>query len=159
MQFSSFFGVKASFHKPSTLKSSVSKPSSSKHSSAKRFAPFILFFALALIIAVRFGTHSAGTAGYRTSQLQEMEDAQSFEAFTEALFRYETTTDSVTTAYTLKNPAACNIPALEPRLTSFSYDAYSKSSAVKTNRNTLELMSDCLSRFSNASLDEPDLIA
>ncbi|MDE5864604.1 MAG: DUF885 domain-containing protein [Lachnospiraceae bacterium] len=88
-----------------------------------------------------------------------MEDAQSFEDFTEALFRYETTTDSVTTAYTLKNPAACNIPALEPKLTSFSYDAYSKSSAVKTNRNTLELMSDCLSRFSNASLDESGLIA
>lgn len=159
MQFSSFSDIKTLLHKPFTPKSSVSKPASSKHSSVKRFAPFLLcLFVLTLIIAVRFGTHSAGTASYRTGLLQKMEAAQTFDDFTETLFCYETTTDSITTAYTLKNPEACGIPALEPRLTSFSYAVYSKSSAIEANQNILELISGSLSHFSDTLFDESDQI-
>lgn len=98
------------------------------------------------------------TASYRTNLLEEMETARNFDAFTDALFCYETTTDSVTTAYTLANPASYGIPDLEPRLTSFSYSGYSKAAANQSNQKILQFLSDSLSRFSNVSLDKDDQV-
>lgn len=138
-------------------------PSVSKSPNFKR----CLLLSLAILFILIYGlfvyhyihqVSPTDTASYRTKLLEKMETAQTFDEFTEALFCYEITTDSVTTAYTLANPANCSIPALKPQLTSFSYASYSKAATNQTSQNTLNLITDSLARFSMNSLDEKDQI-
>ncbi|MCM1498790.1 MAG: DUF885 domain-containing protein [Clostridium sp.] len=147
------------FHRTALSPDSPQPKKNTCRAEYKAFIPLaFLLIGIAFALSSHFLSPADSSTGYRTGLLQKIENAQSFEDFTDALFCYETTTDSVTTAYTLKNPAACNIPTLEPRLTSFSYADYSKSSATEKNRSILELMSASLSRFPDTSLDEADRI-
>lgn len=75
-------------------------------SSHKRLT-FILFFLCILfpVFFVLFGIHTVSpieNESYRTGLLEKMEHASTFSQFTNALFCYEVTNDSITTAYTLK---------------------------------------------------------
>lgn len=120
---------------------------------------FLLLFAA--LIAPAFvcrqengqGAPSSAVA-YHTALLETMQKAESFDELTNALFCYEASSDSVTTAYLLTKPEQYRIPRLEPRLTSFSYNQYIKSADSRTNQKTLSLMSDCLRRFSQKSLTD-----
>lgn len=128
--------------------------------SHKRFTLILLpLLITSLILSILYGIHiisPTDNESYHTRLLEQMEQASSFSEFTNALFCYETTSDSITTAYTLKNPAAYNIPALEPDLTSFSYRDYQKQN--QSSQNVLELISDNLVRFSDSKLTENEQI-
>ncbi|MBQ9984275.1 MAG: DUF885 domain-containing protein [Lachnospiraceae bacterium] len=82
------------------------------------------FIISVLIFITTFFLLPDNPSNYRETLLTEMKQADTFEEFSKALFCYEVTTDSVTTAYTLKSPSAYDIPTLPPDLTSFSYDTY-----------------------------------
>lgn len=128
--------------------------------SHKRFTLILLpLFIAALLFSILYGIHiisPTDNESYHTRLLEQMEQASSFSEFTDTLFCYETTSDSITTAYTLKNPSAYNIPALEPDLTSFSYRDYQKEN--QSSRNVLAFLSDNLKRFSNFELTESEQI-
>ena len=94
------------------------------------------------------------TDSYHTRLLEKMEHARSFEDFTNMLFYYEVTSDSITTTYTLKNPYSYNIPQLEPRLSAFSYPDYLANSKNKTSHTAASQMSEYLQHFSPEKLDE-----
>ncbi len=130
------------------------------NTSHKRFIlillPFLIVF---LTLSILYGIHiisPTDNESYHTRLLEQMEQASSFSEFTNALFCYETTSDSITTAYTLKNPAAYNIPALEPDLTSFSCRDYQKEN--QSSQNILGFLSDNLKRFSDSELTESEQI-
>ena len=84
--------------------------------------PVIIPFVLLLITgAIIIGCHiitPTDNADYHAILLEKMEYAKTFSDFTNALFCYEATTDSITTAYTLKNPAdysECKIAPNSPQ--------------------------------------------
>ena len=85
-----------------------------------------------------------------------MEYARTFSDFTEALFCYEVTADSVTTAYTLKNPAEYDIPSLPATLSSFTYKKYDEDKTEKKNEKLLNLLSKQLSQYDKSSLSEQE---
>lgn len=95
---------------------------------------------------------------YRTSLLEKMEQASSFGEFTNALFCYEVTSDSITTAYTLKNPSAYQIPELSPRLTSFSYKEYEQDRKKQSDTNIMKLLSNTLKQYEANDLNEQEQI-
>lgn len=96
------------------------------------------------------------TSSYHAKLLEKMEHAKSFEDFTNAMFCYKITSDSVTTAYTVKNPDNWNLPTLEPRLTSFSYQEYLTQSKKDTPDETSRLLKKCLTSFSRDNLSESE---
>ena len=61
---------------------------------------------------------------YRKKMLSNIRKADSFNSFQDDLFRYEVTSNSITTAYNLRHPENYNIPVLNPVLTDFSYKDY-----------------------------------
>ncbi len=130
------------------------------NTSHKRFILILLpFLIVSLTLSILYGIHiisPTDNESYHTRLLEQMEQASSFSEFTNALFCYETTSDSITTAYTLKNPAAYNIPALEPDLTSFSCRDYQKEN--QSSQNILGFLSDNLKRFSDSELTESEQI-
>ena len=130
------------------------------NTSHKRFILILLpFLIVSLTLSILYGIHiisPTDNESYHTRLLEQMEQASSFSEFTNALFCYETTSDSITTAYTLKNPAAYNIPALEPDLTSFSCRNYQKEN--QSSQNILGFLSDNLKRFSDSELTESEQI-
>lgn len=130
------------------------------NTSHRRFILILLpFLIVALTLSILYGIHiisPTDNESYHTRLLEQMEQASSFSEFTNALFCYETTSDSITTAYTLKNPAAYNIPALEPDLTSFSCRDYQKEN--QSSQNILGFLSDNLKRFSDSELTESEQI-
>lgn len=131
-------------------------------SSHKRLLFLLLsFLILAFTIFLLFGIQTVAPTEnerYRTELFEKMEHATSFSSFTNALFCYEVTSDSISTSYTLKNPAAYHIPKLDPRLTSFSYKDYEESRKKSSKKNLLSLMSKQLSHFNPASLGPKDQI-
>ena len=109
-----------------------------------------------LLILITCFTAPTSTAHYHSKLLETMEKANHFEAFTDALFQYEVTSDSITTAYTIKNPDKWNIPTLEPRITSFSYNDYLRKSAANTPDKTLLFVENCLSHYDFRDLSEKE---
>ena len=127
--------------------------------------PLLIFlipiFLVLLAIGIVFGLHTVAptdTESYRTSLLEKMEHASSFPEFTNALFCYEVTSDSITTSYTLKNPSAYQIPELTPRLSSFSYGEYNQSHQKQSEQKLLSLLSDTLKSFDTSSLKKQEQI-
>ena len=121
-------------------------------------APILL---LLLIFSVIYGIHTISPTeneSYRTHLLESIEQASSFSEFTNALFCYEVTSDSITTAYTLKDPSAYEIPELSPTITSFSYKGYNESKEKQSESQLLTLFSDTLNRFDVSDLSEPEQI-
>ncbi|MGN0438907.1 MAG: DUF885 domain-containing protein [Lachnospiraceae bacterium] len=116
----------------------------------KKYFSCIIISILVLIIFATHFTYPAINVSYRTSLLEQMEKTNDFHTFTNCLFCYEVTTDSITTAYTLKNPETYNIPKLTPTLTNFS------STKKETNSNLYEIIQNSLSRYQENNLSVND---
>lgn len=84
---------------------------------------------------------------YRDKLLQSLLKTDSFDKFSELLFRYEVTSDSVTLSYHLKNPKHFDIPATDAVLTTFSYDTYEKEHKNHSNQEILSKLNKQLSSF------------
>lgn len=99
-----------------------------------------------------------GRESYHTRLLSDMEHASSFSDFTDALFCYEATSDSITTAYTLTDPSACQIPELPASLTSFTFKEYQKRKSEHSEEKILTLLSDLLQQFDVTELEGSEQI-
>lgn len=115
-----------------------------------------LFGVLTPLLLIAFFLVPNNNTGYRTKLLEHMEDADTFKEFTDALFRYEVTSDSITTAYTLKSLKSRDIPTLQPKLTSFSYTEYLQESSNSSDDRTIHFISECLSHFSKDDLTKEE---
>ncbi len=102
---------------------------------------------------------STDTEQYHARLLEKMEQADSFEDFTNALFCYEVTADSITTAYKLKNPDSYDIPSLPAVLSSFSYKDYEKSRQKKNSGKMFSLLSAALERFDSSKLSPSEQLS
>lgn len=102
---------------------------------------------------------STDTEQYHARLLEKMEQADSFEDFTSALFCYEVTADSITTAYKLKNPGSYDIPSLPAVLSSFSYKDYEKSRQKKSSGKMFSLLSAALERFEPSVLSSSEQLS
>lgn len=89
---------------------------------------------------------------YHANLLEKMQDDKDFESFCNSLFCYEVTSDSITTAYTLKEPSLYHIPSLTPTLSTFSNSQYDKENENKTQQKLLSSLSDRLNSFDYNSL-------
>lgn len=118
----------------------------------RKYLTFIIISILLLVITFTNCTYPAVNTSYRTSMLQNLENAKDFSSFTNSLFCYEVTSDSVTLAYTLNEPETYEIPKLIPDLTSFS-------SQHKNTETTLyDMLSEKLISFSGDTLTDEELI-
>lgn len=115
----------------------------------------ILGIAILFILITYFAVPTNST-NYHSRLLETMEHADNFETFSDALFRYEVTSDSITTAYSIKDLDKWDIPALEPRLTSFSYKDYLKESQDNTPAEALLFVENGLSRYDSADLSKDE---
>lgn len=88
--------------------------------------------------------------------MEKMEYAQTFSDFTSALFCYEVSTDSITTAYTLKNPQIYDIPSLPATLSTFSFQKYDTDKTEKTEEKLLTLLSNQLSQYDKSTLSQQE---
>ncbi len=93
---------------------------------------------------------------FRANLLSRMEKASSFQEFTNLLFQYEVTADSVTTAYTLKNPEAKGIAVGNPSLTSFSYKDYLHRAKNKSSDKDTERIRKLLANYDTEKLSAKD---
>lgn len=118
--------------------------------------PAILALLTGVIILSCHFISSTDNAGYRAGLLEKIEYAKTFSDYTSALFCYEVTSDSVTTAYTLKNPSDYDIPELPATLTTFTYHQYDTDKAEKKAEKLLTLLSDQLSQYDKSSLSRQD---
>ncbi len=100
----------------------------------------------------------AETTSYRAKLLEDMTNANTFNDFADAFFKYEVTSDSITTAYTVNEPENWNIPVLEPKLTTFSFSEYLSDSQNK-NKTTTQLVQDCLSHYSTSDMTSEEQLA
>lgn len=124
-----------------------------KTSHRKYFSFFLVIVLSATIIGTHF-TYPVINESYQTSLLSKMEHAKNFEEFCNSLFCYEITSDTVTTAYTVENPAAYDIPSLIPDLTSFSYKSYQNS--FQSSDYTNNLITRTLNNFDSSSLSDKE---
>jgi len=88
--------------------------------------------------------------------LARMEKTTSFEEFTKLLFQYEVTADCVTTAYTLKNPEAKDVPLCTPTLTSFSFDDYLKHAKNHSSAKDTKRIHKLLANYNTKTLSKKD---
>ena len=95
---------------------------------------------------------------YRSKLLNELQKDNDFSDFQTDLFKYEITSNSVTTAYTLHSREKYNIPRLEPILTDFSNDSYYKDSKKGISKRNISEISHKLSSFNNDKLNANDRI-
>ena len=124
-----------------------------KTSHRKYFSFFLVIVLSATIIGTHF-TYPVINESYQTSLLSKMEHAKNFEEFCNSLFCYVITSDTVTTAYTVENPAAYDIPSLIPDLTSFSYKSYQNS--FQSSDYTNNLITRTLNSFDSSSLSDKE---
>ena len=129
-------------------------------SSHKRLITILSFLILSFfcLLYVFHKIHPTERDSYHTSLLEEMEQASSFSEFTDALFRYEVTSDSITTAYTLKDPSSYGIPKLPSTLTTFTFSGYEKQKKEQSDEKTLSFLSHQLERFDCNTLDKQEQI-
>lgn len=118
----------------------------------KKYLTSIIISSLLLIIIATQFTYPTVNTSYRTSLLEQIENTTDFDTFTNSLFCYEITCDSVTTAYTLKNPEKYNIPNLTPTLTSFN----GVQSNQKKEESLYHIIQKSLSHFQPDNLSSSD---
>lgn len=119
-----------------------------------KYLTSIIISILVLLITATQITYPSLNTTYHTALLEEIEAAESFDDFTTSLFCYEVTSDSVTTAYTLKNPENYNIPELTPVLTSFTY----KETQPEKEDNLYSMINNSLSHFQSNTISTSDRI-
>lgn len=95
---------------------------------------------------------------YRAKLLSKLENDTDFNDFENDLFRYEASSSSVTTAYTLHNPENYNIPKLTPLLTDFTHKDYARDNKYSISKQTISMLEKSLSTFSKDKLDPEDQI-
>ncbi len=125
-----------------------------KKTSHRKYFSFFLVIVLSATIIGTYFTYPVINESYQTSLLSKMEHAKNFEEFCNSLFCYEITSDTVTTAYTVENPAAYDIPSLIPDLTSFSYKSYQNS--FQSSDYTNNLITRTLNSFDSSSLSDKE---
>ncbi len=116
---------------------------------AALFAFFSILYLLANVKPIQ-------NSRYRISLLEKMEEATSFQEFADYLFQYEVTADSVTTAYTLKDPEAKGIFTGTPLLTSFSYKDYVRHSKNNTSSKDTAQIQKMLNNYDINALSAKD---
>ena len=79
-------------------------------------------------------------SSYRNKLYQEMLHTVSVSDFSDQLFRYEITQDSITTAYHLRQPERYRIPSLPATLSSFDAKEYEQAAASKGNNSIQNLL-------------------
>ncbi len=126
------------------------------YTSLRKYSTYIIISSLCLIIFCTHFSYPTTNVNYRTNLLEKIETTDNFETFLEALFCYEVTSDSVTTAYTLNNPDTYNIPSLTPTLTTFSYSKYENND--RSEDNLYQLLQKSLSQFNKRDLSPTDQI-
>ncbi|MBR1598913.1 MAG: DUF885 domain-containing protein [Lachnospiraceae bacterium] len=95
---------------------------------------------------------------YRSRLLNELQNDNDFSDFQTSLFKYEITSNSVTTAYTLHSPEKYKIPRLAPILTDFSNNSYYKDFQKGISKKNISEISDKLSSFDTDKLSTNDNI-
>ncbi|MCR5702837.1 MAG: DUF885 domain-containing protein [Lachnospiraceae bacterium] len=122
----------------------------------------IIFVSSVTILAICFVfyyvTNPISRNAYRAKTLKAVYSAETFSDFANNLFCYEVSTNSATTAYTLKAPETYQIPENEPLLTDFSVKDYKKDSIKKKSKKTTKHLENKLNSFSKDNLSEKELI-
>lgn len=133
------------------------------HFSFSRKQFILIIFFLFVIPSVFFHFYKSSKSAvnnerYHACLLETMRETSSFSEFTDALFCYEVTSDSVTTAYNLKNPSALKIPALSPKLTAFSYKQYNKEKQEKKDAKLLASLTAKSNTFNVSKLSAEECL-
>ena len=123
----------------------------------KKGIPHLILF-LILSIAFTLSQTSDNRTYYRKHLLNDISTEQSFSDFENNLFKYEITSDSITSAYLLKAPEKYSIPQLKPLLTDFSYIDYDNNYKRGKSKNIIDNLSDKLVSFDVNKLNLNDRI-
>ncbi|MBQ8085324.1 MAG: DUF885 domain-containing protein [Lachnospiraceae bacterium] len=119
-------------------------------------------FVMLLAVTVSFITltvfDNQDSSIYRKKMLSNIRKADSFNSFQDDLFRYEVTSNSITTAYNLRHPENYNIPVLNPVLTDFSYKDYASDYNNNISKKKISKISEKLTSFKNDDLSVNDRI-
>lgn len=112
---------------------------------------------ISLLLLALYELHPTDRTAYRNALYQQMLSSSSFSDYTNQLFCYEVTQDSITTAYHLRHPQRYGIPELSATLSSFSAADYKQAADTTTSHSTDELRAH-LSRFSSSSFTTSEQI-
>lgn len=94
----------------------------------------------AIFLTVLYELRPIDRSSYRNKLYQEMLHTVSVSDFSDQLFRYEITQDSITTAYHLRQPELYRIPSLPATLSSFDAKEYEQAAASKGNNSIQNLL-------------------
>lgn len=114
------------------------------------YLKIILLSTLLLLLAGIMLTKPTINTIYRTNLLHNMKQSNTYKEFTNHLFCYEITSDSITCAYTLKNPQKYHIPKLSPTMDSIN---------PKKENKSLEIIENKLSEFQKKKLSNDDKLS
>ena len=94
----------------------------------------------AIFLTVLYELRPIDRSSYRNKLYREMLHTLSVSDFSDQLFRYEITQDSITTAYHLRQPERYRIPSLPATLSSFDAKEYEQAAASKGNNSIQNLL-------------------
>lgn len=94
----------------------------------------------AIFLTVLYELRPIDRSSYRNKLYREMLHTVSVSDFSDQLFRYEITQDSITTAYHLRQPERYRIPSLPATLSSFNAKEYEQAAASKGNNSIQNLL-------------------
>lgn len=94
----------------------------------------------AIFLTVLYELRPIDRNSYRNKLYREMLHTVSVSDFSDQLFRYEITQDSITTAYHLRQPERYRIPSLPATLSSFDAKEYEQAAASKGNNSIQNLL-------------------
>lgn len=94
----------------------------------------------AIFLTVLYELRPIDRNSYRNKLYREMMHTVSVSDFSDQLFRYEITQDSITTAYHLRQPERYRIPSLPATLSSFDAKEYEQAAASKGNNSIQNLL-------------------
>lgn len=94
----------------------------------------------AIFLTVLYELRPIDRISYRNKLYREMLHTVSVSDFSDQLFRYEITQDSITTAYHLRQPERYRIPSLPATLSSFDAKEYEQAAASKGNNSIQNLL-------------------
>lgn len=94
----------------------------------------------AIFLTILYELRPVDRSSYRNKIYREMLHTVSVSDFSDQLFRYEITQDSITTAYHLRQPERYRIPSLPATLSSFDAKEYEQTAASKHNNSIQNLL-------------------
>lgn len=122
--------------------------------SIRFLAPVFILFLFTGIFLCKYLFTPVENERYHANLLDKLQNAPDFDSFTNALFCYEVTSDSITTAYTLEEPRAFRIPSLSPVLSDFSNAQYAKEHKNGSQKKLLATLLKKLNDFDYQAFDE-----